>query len=88
MKRLIAIILVLVMVCSFAVTTYAATNDVEVLCPKCGSAGHCDDVWTEYNYYYTRIWHKFICNNKNCGNVWLTSQDINNITRSPERVAE
>lgn len=84
MKRLISILLVLIMVCSLTLTVNAATNKLELLCPQCGSSGYCYDVWTEYNYYYTRIWYEFLCNddhNIGCTNVWTTAQDVNNITR-------
>ena len=89
MKKIIAMFVALVMVFSIAVTAYAATNDIEVMCPKCGKPGTSRRVWTEYNYYYTTVWHEFECGTKSipgCGNIWTTSIIIINITREMREV--
>lgn len=58
-----------------------APAGLQMSCPKCGSSSVTVlKVWTEYNYYYTRVWYTMQCDS--CGTTWNTSQDINNITRS------
>ena len=54
-------------------------------CWKCKTQGVFVRSWTEYDYYYTRVYSEFTCPNDECEVVsWVMSVDINNITGEEE----
>lgn len=79
MRRWIAVILSLVLMAGFPLSAKAAAveevepcGDNVMTCPRCGSIGKLLTEWWEYNYYYSRLWNQFECQNEACKFVWNT----------------
>lgn len=94
-KRIVSLLTVAILFSFICLPSHAATSEslaarsgvpdaTAFICKKCGSAGHIDSSWLEYNYYGNIMWYYVVC--LNCGNTWYYSYQMNamNDPESPD----